>query len=256
MKVALFQFESEWLEPKKNLDKLGEWLGRLESDVDIVVLPELFTTGFCVDRLDLAEPLDGATVSILRQYAQRYDIALVGSFLAVEGGKYYNEAFFVTPEYTFFEPKRHLFARGGEKQYFTSGDSRMIIEYMGVKFCVLVCYDLRFPVWSRNTSGYDYDVLIYVAAWPQERIRWWDNLLMARSIENQCIVCGVNAVGVDGNGLHYPGHSTIIDTRLQHLVEFSDDEEGIRVAELDIAALRHFREKCPMYLEADKFRFE
>ena len=259
MRIALLQYKIIWADISANLHLLEQRLSAIAGQADVAVLPEMFSTGFCIDRPELAEPLDGQTVNTLRRLAKEYDIAIAGSFIATaplkDSGKtgIYNMGFFITPDEAFFEPKRHLFARAGEKRYFTAGDKRLVVEYKSVKFCLQICYDLRFPVWNRNRSGYDYDVLIYVAAWPIERIPWWDNLLVARSIENQALVCGVNSVGIDGNGIHYPGHSTVIDTRLRHLVEFADNEEGTRIAELDIATLHHFRERCPMYLEADHF---
>lgn len=255
MTLALLQYPVEWADIQANLQVLEQRIAAIAGQADLAILPEMFTTGFCIDRPDLAEPLDGPTVKTLERLARQYDIALAGSFIARVQAANYNMGFFITPEQSYFEPKRHLFARAGEQRYFTPGKNRLVVEYKEVKFCLQICYDLRFPVWSRNRSGFDYDVLIYVAAWPEERIPWWDNLLVARSIENQAIVCGVNAVGTDGNGIHYTGHSTIIDTRLKHLVSFADNEAGTRIAEINIEALRHFRDRCPMYREADKFNF-
>ncbi len=257
MKVALLQYPIVWADISANLQLLEQRLAAIAGQADVAILPEMFSTGFCIDRPDLAERLDGPTVNTLERLARQYDIAIVGSFIAQSSdmpSAYFNMGFFITPEQSFFEPKRHLFARAGEQRYFTPGNKRMIVEYKQVKFCLQICYDLRFPVWSRNHTGYDYDVLIYVAAWPTDRIAWWDNLLVARSIENQAIVCGVNSVGIDGNNIHYSGHSTVIDTRLRHLASFADGEQGTRIVELDLAALRHFRERCPMYREADKFQ--
>lgn len=257
MKIALLQYKIVWADINANLQLLEQRLAAISGQADVAILPEMFSTGFCIDRPDLAEPLDGNTVKTLQRLAGQYDIAIAGSFIATKDSegepRLYNMGFFITPHDSSFEPKRHLFARAGEKRYFTAGNKRLIVDYKGVKFCLQICYDLRFPVWSRNTSGFDYDVLIYVAAWPVERIPWWDNLLVARGIENQAIVCGVNSVGKDGNGIDYPGHSTVIDTRLNRLAEFADNEEGTRIAEIDIDSLRHFRERCPMYKEADLF---
>ncbi len=261
MTIALLQYQIVWADIDANLQLLEQRIAAITGKADLAILPEMFTTGFCIDRPNLAEPLDGKTVKTLERIARQYNMALAGSFIAKDNGVHsdstptinYNMGFFISPEQSLFEPKRHLFARAGEQRYFTAGRNRLVTEYKGVKFCLQICYDLRFPVWSRNTTGFDYDVLVYVAAWPKERIPWWDNLLVARSIENQAIVCGVNSVGIDGNNIHYPGHSTIIDTRLNHLVNFVDDEEGTRITTIDIEALHHFRERCPMYREADRF---
>lgn len=260
MTIALLQYPIIWADIQANLKLLEQRLAAIAGHADVAVLPEMFSTGFCIDRPDLAEALDGMTVRTLQRLARQYDIAIVGSFIASKNlsgvETYYNMGFFITPTDSYFEPKRHLFARAGEQRYFSPGQNRLIVQYKQVKFCLQICYDLRFPVWSRNRSGFDYDVLIYVAAWPEERIAWWDNLLVARSIENQAIVCGVNSVGTDGNSIHYTGHSTIIDTRLNHLISYADNEAGTRLATLDLEALHHFRERCPMYREADPFTYE
>jgi predicted amidohydrolase len=151
------------------------------------------------------------------------------------------------------QDKRHLYAHGGEDKFFEQASERNTFEYKGVKIQLLVCYDLRFPVWARNHSGYDYDILIVVANWPDIRIQYWDALVAARAIENQCYIAAVNCVGDDGMGLHYNGHSVAYNTRLEDMAAFADNEEGTRIVEFDIPALHHFREVLPLWKDVDKF---
>ena len=154
------------------------------------------------------------------------------------------------------QDKRHLYAHGGEDLFFQPAEKRCIFEYQGVKILLLVCYDLRFPVWARNQSGSDYDIILVVANWPDIRIQYWDALIAARATENQCYIAAVNCVGDDGMGLHYNGHSVAYDTRLQPIVSFADDEEGTKIADFDIAKLHHFREVLPLWKDVDHFEIK
>ena len=156
----------------------------------------------------------------------------------------------------FVQDKRHLYAHGGEDLFFQPAEERCIFEYQGVKILLLVCYDLRFPVWARNQSGSDYDIILVVANWPDIRIQYWDALIAARATENQCYIAAVNCVGDDGMGLHYNGHSVAYDTRLQPIVSFADDEEGTKIADFDIAKLHHFREVLPLWKDVDHFELK
>jgi predicted amidohydrolase len=151
------------------------------------------------------------------------------------------------------QDKRHLYAHGGEDLFFQPAEKRHIFEYKGVKILLLVCYDLRFPVWARNRSGYDYDILLVVANWPDIRIQYWDALVAARAVENQCYIAAVNCVGDDGMGLHYNGHSVAYNTRLEDMAGFADNEEGTRIVDFDIPALDHFREVLPLWKDRDEF---
>ncbi len=156
----------------------------------------------------------------------------------------------------FIQDKRHLYAHGGEDLFFQPAKERHIFEYKGVRILLLVCYDLRFPVWARNQSGSDYDIILVVANWPDIRIQYWDALIAARATENQCYIAAVNCVGDDGMGMHYNGHSIAYDTRLQPIVSYADDEEGTKIAEFDIAKLHHFREVLPLWKDTDKFELQ
>lgn len=254
MKVALLQYPIVWGDIQENLRLTEQRLSVLAGKADVALLPEMFTTGFCTDQPHLAEPTDGTTIQALRRWAADYDLAIAGSFIATDKGKLYNRGFFVRPDgYTDFIDKRHLYAHGGEAELFTAGNERIISTYKGVRFCLLICYDLRFPVWSRNRSGNDYDVLLYSANWPDVRIQYWDALLPARAVENQCLLCAVNRVGTDNLGLAYPGHSIAFDTQLRPIASFAEGEEGTRIAHLDIAGLHHFRERSPLWQDNDSF---
>lgn len=257
MRVALLQYPVIWADKAANLAAYEARIQAISGKADVAVLPEMFTTGFCTDHPELADPADGETVFSLKRWAAEFGLALVGSFMCHDGEKLVNRGFFIRPDGSAdWIDKRHLYAHGGEAAFFNPGKERVISEYKGARFCVQVCYDLRFPVWTRNRSGYDYDILIYTAAWPQIRIGAWDVLLRARAIENQCCLVGVNCVGDDGLGLHYSGHSVALDTRMRDLAGFAEDEAGTRVAEFDLAALHHFREVLPLWKDADCFELK
>lgn len=256
MKLALLQYSIDWADIETNLNLTEKRLAAIAGKADVALLPEMFTTGFCTDRPDLAEEMDGPTCNRLQQWADKFNLAIAGSFIASEKTNLYNRGFFFMPHQTpVFIDKKHLYAHGGEANFFTAGTERKVVEYKGVKFCLLICYDLRFPAWSRNQSGYDYDVLLYSANWPDIRIKYWDALIPARVIENQCIVCAVNRVGDDNLGLHYPGHSMVIDSHLHELAGFKDNEAATKIVEVNIEEIHHFREHSPLWKDTDKFEF-
>ena len=217
-------------------------------------MPEMFSTGFTMKSRELAEPVSGITVRILKELAADFQLALCGSFICSERSNYYNRAFFITPEgEEFYYDKRHLFRMGNEAEYFSSGNNKLIISYRGWNICLLVCYDLRFPVWSRNVNN-EYDLLIYVASWPQARRLAWDTLLCARALENMCYVCGVNRIGVDGNKLIYNGGSVVFSAKGEVLASVPDGEEGIETVSLSLISLQQLRDKFPVWKDADAFR--
>ncbi|HLP05209.1 MAG TPA: nitrilase-related carbon-nitrogen hydrolase, partial [Paludibacter sp.] len=245
-----------WADVEANLQKVDEQLAQLSGHTDLVVLPEMFTTGFCTDKLHLAEPMDGHTVKTLRSWAQKYQLAITGSFMAAENRKVYNRAFFVFPSgHVETADKRHLFNPGDENLHFTRGDKRLVVKYCDFSICVLVCYDIRFPVWSRNVDN-EYDLLVYVANFPQRRIRDWDILLQARAIENQAYVCGVNRVGVDALGIEYDGHSALLDFKANSLLPFHENKTSVYTAEILPKPLKVYREKFPVWKDADKFQIK
>jgi predicted amidohydrolase len=253
MKITLIQDIIYWADIKANLQKLENQVRELVGKTDLVVLPEMFSTGFCTTQPELAEGMDGETVRILKRVATQYNLAIAGSFIATESGFNYNRGFFVFPDGQFeTADKRHLFSIGGEHRYFRAGDKKLIVNYKGFNICLLICYDLRFPVWARNVDN-AYDLLIYVANFPKNRIRNWDILLQARAIENQAYVCGVNRVGTDGSGIEYNGHSVLLDFLAQPLLSFNENEMSVQTFELDKALLDRFRTKSAFWKDADRF---
>lgn len=253
MRISLVQTDIAWADKAGNLQKTEKALQFLHQSTDLVVLPEMFTTGFCTDQLDLAETMEGKTVQKLKSWAKHYKIAITGSFIARENDKVYNRAFFVFPDGKIkTADKRHLFAVGGEHHYFSAGNEKLIVNYCGFNILVLVCYDVRFPVWSRNVQN-EYDLLIYTASFPHARMQAWDALLKARAIENQAFVCGVNRVGVDGKNLSYSGHSVLLDFKGNELVSFPEYDEQIKTAAITTSELEKFREKYAFWLDADAF---
>ena len=251
LKISIVQTDIAWENKQENLRMLREKLHALRGTTEIVVLPEMFSTGFTMKSRELAEPVSGITVRILKELAADFQLALCGSFICSERSNYYNRAFFITPEgEEFYYDKRHLFRMGNEAEYFSSGNNKLIISYRGWNICLLVCYDLRFPVWSRNVNN-EYDLLIYVASWPQARRLAWDTLLCARALENMCYVCGVNRIGVDGNKLIYNGGSVVFSAKGEVLASVPD---GIETVSLSLISLQQLRDKFPVWKDADAFR--
>lgn len=253
LRISLAQIDIEWENIQENLRRLEIKLQALSGKTDIVVLPEMFSTGFTMQSHLFAETINGNTISTLRKWATKYNLALVGSFICSENEAYYNRAFFLAPNNEeYFYDKRHLFRMGNEPKHFSAGDKRCIFNWQGWKISLLVCYDLRFPVWSRNVIN-EYDLLIYVANWPASRSHVWDTLLCARAIENQSYVCGVNRIGNDGIGISYNGGSALYNMKGENLVNFTKNEECIRTVNLEIDSLRSFRTKFPAWRDADFF---
>ena len=284
MRVALLQYSIAWADKETNLRQAEQRIAALAGKADVAILPEMFATGFCTNHPELAETMDGEIMTTLQRIADQYEIAIVGSFICLPTPpaagvcyspaevllkqvvdvvvksapfKLVNRGFMVVPHGEVqIQDKRHLYAHGGEDLFFQPAEKRCIFEYQGVKILLLVCYDLRFPVWARNQSGSDYDIILVVANWPDIRIQYWDALIAARATENQCYIAAVNCVGDDGMGLHYNGHSVAYDTRLQPIVSFADDEEGTKIADFDIAKLHHFREVLPLWKDVDHFELK
>ena len=253
LRVALLQNDVVWEDVHANLAQCEEILSSLDAKVNLVVLPEMFTTGFSMSATQYAEENDGTTLVTLRRWAHDFDIALAGSFIAREDGKCYNRGFFIKPDgETHFYDKRHLFRMGDEGRAFAAGDKRLIVEYRGWRIALFICYDLRFPVWSRNVDN-EYDMALYVASWPQVRSHVWRTLLLARAIENACYVCGVNRVGVDGAGLTYTGDTMAIDFKGAVVADLPQGEQGVAVVDLDGDKLQSFRTKFPTWRDADSF---
>ncbi|RKR15022.1 putative amidohydrolase [Maribacter vaceletii] len=225
LEIALVQTSLVWENPKENRQIIAEKIKEIKPSTDIIILPEMFTTGFTMSpkKIDFNAALE--TLKWMKTISKEKNAALVGSIVYKEETKNYNRLYFVEPSgKVSFYNKRHTFTLAGEDKVYTAGKEKLIVEYKGFKICPLICYDLRFPVWSRNTTNYD--VLIYVANWPKKRILAWDSLLRARAIENMAYCIGVNRVGIDALAYEYPGHSSAYDS-LGTLLSFSDKEEVI-----------------------------
>ncbi|MBR5484193.1 MAG: amidohydrolase [Alistipes sp.] len=248
MRITILQRDIEWAAPEVNRQRADEAIAR-NPHSDLYVLPEMFSTGFCICPEGIAESADSPTLQWMKQTAARTNAAIAGSVAVKDGDKYYNRFYFVTPdgEVTYYD-KKHLFTYGGEHLRFTAGEERKVVEFRGVRFLLEVCYDLRFPVWSRNRG--DYDMILYVASWPTPRVEAWSALLVARAIENQCYVAGVNRVGTDPS-CEYCGGSVIIDPYGKCIASCARGEECEATAEIDMEALEAFRQKFPVLSDAD-----
>ena len=253
LSVTIVQADLAWEDPDANRTKLSGELARCASS-DVVVLPEMFTTGFSVASVNGAETMDGPTIDWMRRESERHDIALTGSVKIRADGNFYNRMLWATPDgsITGYD-KRHLFRMAGEQKRYRAGASRVIVGYRGWRLLLQVCYDLRFPVFSRSRN--DYDVVIYVANWPAARRGAWTRLLPARAIENLAYCVGVNRTGRDGNEIDYAGDSAILDFKGEALVILGDVPESAS-AVLSAGALARFREKFPAHLDADAFEID
>lgn len=253
LRVTLLQADLVWEDPEANRRAVAGELQRLAGATDLVVLPEMFTTGFSMQPERMAEESGGPTAAWLQQLATDLDAAVVGSVMTREGGRHYNRLLWATPHGTLQHyDKRHLFRMGGEDTHYAPGAEALLVEWRGFRIAPLICYDLRFPVWSRRRSGYDYDLLVYVANWPAARRHAWNTLLPARAIENQCYVAGVNRCGTDGAGVPYAGDSVVHDFRGEPIV-IVPAGPGRATVSLDRDALNTFRERFPAHLDADGF---
>lgn len=222
------------------------------EEVDLIVLPEMFSSGFTMNPKAVAETMNGETIAWLQHLAKAKDCAITGSLVIEVNGKYYNRLVFVYPngELKTYD-KRHLFTLAGEDKVYTAGKEKLIIEYKGFRICPLICYDLRFPVFARNVE--DYDVLIYVANWPKPRINAWDILLKARAVENMSYAIGVNRIGMDENELEYVGHSQAVDFLGNYLLE-AQETDGVFIVELDKEKLLETKNKLAFLEDKDQFR--
>lgn len=257
LSFTLIQTNLHWEDKEANLKMLEEKISSINQLTHVVVLPEMFTTGFSMRPEALAEKMEGSAVKWMKRMASSKKIILTGSMIIEDNEAYYNRLLWVLPngEVGYYN-KRHLFAYGNEDQYYSPGHERFIASVNGWKINLMVCYDLRFPVWARQqfhqADGFEYDVLIYVANWPERRKQAWQTLLQARAIENQCYVIGVNRVGVDGNNLSYSGDSMVADS-LGKLLYQKENAEDIFTITLDKKHLIEIREKLPFWREADPF---
>ena len=251
--ISFLQTDLRWHDAAANRSHLARRLASLDVPNDLIVLPEMFTTGFSMEAAALAETMSGPTVAWLREQAATYDAVLTGSIIIEEEGRFYNRLLWVRPDGQLsYYDKRHLFTLAGEQHVYTAGRQRLVEEWRGWRICPLVCYDLRFPVWSRNRANNPYDLLLYVANWPAVRRPAWTTLLQARAIENVAYTLGVNRVGTDGLGHAYAGDSALLDMQGNYLVQVGALEMTM-TRTLTRAPLDEFRTKFPALNDADEF---
>ncbi len=254
LKVAIIQQDLVWQNATQNRLHLDKVFSKLEA-VDVILLPEMFTTGFSMTPKPIAETMQGKTVTWMLTAAKRFNSAILGSLIIEENGAFYNRMLFIHPEGTIeMYDKRHAFALAGENEAYTSGVHKLIVDFKGWKICPLICYDLRFPVWSRNVEAYD--LLIYAANWPKPRINAWNTLLKARAIENMSYCIGVNRVGVDDNNNEYSGNSIAIDYLGNEMTAVCEAKEAVIYATLDKVKMQNVRAKLPFLKDKDSFTIQ
>ena len=261
MKVTLIQTALHWEDRQKNLAHFDTVVNSIKESTDLIVLPEMFSTGFTMNPAKLADPLNGPSLQWMAKKAKEKNAVITGSVAVNDSGNYYNRLFWVEPNGNVITyDKRHLFRMAGEDKHYAMGTKKIITSLKGFNICPQICYDLRFPVWSRNTYTKTngaltatYDVLIYVANWPEVRSYPWKQLLIARAIENQCYVIGVNRIGKDGNDITHSGDSMVVNPRGQIISKTKANEESIETISLDKIFLDNFRKTFPVGLDADDF---
>jgi len=251
LNVSIVQTELHWHDAERNLAHFSEMLSQCETEPDLIVLPEMFTTGFTMHARENAERMDGRSVAWMKNEAADAGAAVCGSLIIEVGGEYFNRFILAHPNGVVeYYDKRHLFRLAGEHEHYSCGTTPCTFLLKGWRIRPMVCYDLRFPVWSRNRE--DYDLLIYVANWPDRRHLAWETLIRARAIENLAYVAAVNRIGTDGNGVRYAGGSAIVDYMGRDVAALSNDP-GMTSASLDMADMTKFRQQFPFHLDADEF---
>jgi omega-amidase len=256
--IALLQSDIHWHQIDANLAMFEEQIWSLEEQQDLILLPEMFNSGFTMASDEMSEVMNSKTFRWLKQQAEQAKAVITGSLIIREGRKHFNRLVWMRPDgsYEIYD-KKHLFRMVGEDKHFTAGNAKIIVEVKGWKVCPLICYDLRFPVWSKNrydreANALDYDVLLYLANWPEPRVSAWNCLLQARAIENHAYCVGLNRIGMDGHELPYNGQSAIYDPKGQELLHMSDVESA-RTFTLKSEPLKRYREKFPAYLDEEDF---
>jgi omega-amidase len=254
LNLTLLQSELHWQNPAANRAMFTDQIAQQSDGSDLILLPEMFATGFTMEAAANSEPDDGASAVWLQEMATAHDVALCGSVVIKEDGHYYNRLFWATPDGQLQHyDKRHLFRMAGEHKKYAAGEHKLIVQLGDWRICPLVCYDLRFPVWSRGIN--EYDLLLYVANWPAARRSAWRTLLPARAVENLCYSAGVNRVGIDGNDVTYVGDSMVADYHGNLLGDAEDKAAALRVT-LSLDKLERYREKFPAWKDADQFQIQ
>lgn len=252
MKISVIQPDTAWEDKLLNFERIEHILSGIDGNTDIIVLPEMFSTGFSLCPEMLAEPPASYTFDWMLSLAEKFNASICGSYIVKSGNRYFNKWVFITPEgKSWAYDKRHLFRMGNEHLKFSKGERRVIIKFRGFRILPGICYDLRFPVWVRNKN--DYDIFINSANWPEARNDVWVTLLKARAIENQCYVAGSNRIGIDGNGIKYSGNSLIINPRGEILSSGGSYEQCAITADISLDELRDFRRNFPVLKDSDRF---
>jgi omega-amidase len=255
LKVTVFQCYLFWENIDKNLQNLNLRLSSIREKTDLIILPEMFNTGFTMNASTLAEPMDGKTMEWMQNTAENYDCVVTGSLIIAEDDKFYNRLIWMRADGTYeYYDKRHLFALGKEHNTYTAGSKRLIVELKGWKICPVICYDLRFPVWLRNNDA-AYDLLLVVANWPEKRALHWRTLIPARAVENQSYVIALNRVGHDGNEVYHSGDSMCIDPN-GNVIYYKRDEEDVYTFSINAEELIKTRRQMPFLADADDFTIE
>jgi predicted amidohydrolase len=250
--ISIIQANLEWENVDANLNAFTEKIDAI-NETDLILLPETFSTSFSMNSEALAEPMNGKTMSWMAEMAQNKNAVIAGSAILKEDNQIFNRFIWMRPDGTFEKyDKRHLFRMGDEHNHFTAGSERLIVELKDWKICPQICYDLRFPVWSRNKKQ-EYDMLLYVANWPEVRTAAWEKLLYARAIENQCYVAAVNRIGIDGEGVNCIGNSMLIDPKGELIWKAPNQKESTKTVDLNLDELNNFRKKFPVGMDADEF---
>lgn len=270
LKITIIQSDLYWENKEKNLELFSQKISSIIEQTDLIILPEMFTTGFSMRPELFAEQMNGATVNWMKEKAKEKNCVITGSFICEEGGKHFNRLVWMNAggNYSVYD-KRHLFRMGDEDNHYGHGQKKIIVELNGWKICPLICYDLRFPVWARNRSvvgssesvdkkeiRVDYDILIYVANWPERRAHPWKSLLVARAIENQSYTIGVNRVGNDGNNIYHTGDSVVLNFKGEAISKIESGKESVSTITLNYKNLEDFRKQFPVMLDADDFEIK
>ncbi len=268
LNITTIQSSLYWENVQQNLEQFSQQIASINQATDLIVLPEMFNTGFTMNTTSVAEPMQGVTKQWMQETSKEKNCAVIGSVIIAENGNYFNRIILMRPDglYETYD-KRHLFRMANEDNYFTAGKKRLVSKIKGWKICPLICYDLRFPVWSRNKwskiesenqseaqlLSAEYDILLYVANWPERRAHAWKSLLLARAIENQAFVIGVNRVGTDGNNINYSGDSAVINCMGKTLSKTNTNQACIETITLNYAELEEARKSFPVGLDTDDF---
>jgi omega-amidase len=252
LKVTIIQTSLHWEDKEKNLKMFSRKFDKIKGETDLIILPEMFTTGFTMNAKALAENMNGKTVEFMKQYSKKLNACICGSIIIKSGERYFNRLILSSPDGKVqYYDKRHLFSMGKEDAVYSKGKKHLIANIRGWRVAFFICYDLRFPVWIRNRDNYD--AAVFSANWPKERNYYWKNLLLARAIENQCFSLGVNGIGKDGNGYELSGDSAVIDPLGKYVID-AKGKSGVYSTELDINLLENFRKKFPAYRDADRYK--